>query len=103
MDGGEQSKNRPRRLVRDLEEITFVGTGNWADMAPIHLAECDEASVLQIWDVMEDGRIAIEASAPPRKLPPRRPHPPSNEEPRELTSGGGGRTMHRPSVHEGSP
>lgn len=36
-------------------------------MAPINLAECDDASDSQIWNVMEDGRIALEASSSPRK------------------------------------
>ena len=36
-------------------------------MSLINLAECDEASVAQIFNVMEDGRIALDASASPRK------------------------------------
>lgn len=36
-------------------------------MALIHLAECDDAAVSQTWEVMEDGRIALTASAGPRK------------------------------------
>lgn len=36
-------------------------------MSLINLAECDETSVSQTWNVMEDGRIALEASASPRK------------------------------------
>ncbi|SPO07242.1 uncharacterized protein DNG_09936 [Cephalotrichum gorgonifer] len=40
---------------------------NWKDMALIHLAECDEAAPGQIWDVKEDGRIAVEASPAPQE------------------------------------
>lgn len=36
-------------------------------MALINLAECDEASVSQTFNAMEDGRIALEASTSPRK------------------------------------
>ena len=36
-------------------------------MALINLAECDDASVSQTFNVMEDGRIALEASTSPRK------------------------------------
>ena len=36
-------------------------------MSLINLAECDEASVAQIFNVMEDGRIALDASTSPRK------------------------------------
>lgn len=36
-------------------------------MAPINLAECDETSRSQIFNVMDDGRIALEASTSPRK------------------------------------
>lgn len=36
-------------------------------MALIHLAGCDEAAVSQTFEVMDDGRIALEASSSPRK------------------------------------
>ena len=41
--------------------------GNWKDMALINLAECDEASMSQTFNDMEDGRIALDASISPRK------------------------------------
>lgn len=36
-------------------------------MALVHLSECDEAAVSQVWEIMDDGRIALQASATPRK------------------------------------
>ena len=36
-------------------------------MALVNLAECDEASVSQTFNAMEDGRIALAASTSPRK------------------------------------
>lgn len=36
-------------------------------MALLTLAECDEASVSQTFNAMEDGRIALDASTSPRK------------------------------------
>ena len=41
--------------------------GNWADMSLINLAECEEGSVSQTFNVMDDGRIALDASTSPRK------------------------------------
>ena len=36
-------------------------------MSLVNLAECDETSVSQTFNVMDDGRIALEASTSPRK------------------------------------
>ena len=43
--------------------------GNWKDMARVSLAECADTADGQKFDVKADGRIAVDLSAAPRKLP----------------------------------
>jgi hypothetical protein len=38
----------------------------WKDMAPITLKDCSDTAEGQKWNVMADGRIAVEGSPSPR-------------------------------------
>ncbi|KLU85284.1 hypothetical protein MAPG_04312 [Magnaporthiopsis poae ATCC 64411] len=40
---------------------------NWKDMASIHLRECSTTEPGQVWNVMADGRIAVDASPKPQQ------------------------------------
>ncbi|KAE9374318.1 carbohydrate-binding module family 13 protein [Stipitochalara longipes BDJ] len=37
---------------------------NWKDMGSVKVATCDPTAVSQVWNVMADGRIALQASSP---------------------------------------
>lgn len=44
-------------------------SGNWKDMATISLKDCSATEAGQQWNVMADGRIALAASSPRKRLP----------------------------------
>ena len=78
MDAGAKSKKCPQYPRDRLPVVSFSEerlltqrprgyTGAWKDMASIALQECSDTADGQKWNVMADGRIALDLSNPPRK------------------------------------